>query len=250
MSKLSEVLSGLSAYYDKELNTSQLRIYVDLLADYPIDQVSAAAKKHMQDPDRGRFFPKVADLVAKMTGVHAMHISSDEAWAIALKSFDETQTVTWTNEIFEARNIALDIWNDGDKVGARMAFKAAYERIIQAAPPPKWQLCLGFDPAGRAEEMQRAVTAGLLPKPSHEKILMLNASVDYFDGNQDLLPWLNDGDDDSDAAREGKEKLRDFLFSTDEDTESKRVTLLKNKRDAIEERRQELLRQVEELAKG
>lgn len=49
--------------FDKEPNEDQMRVYFDLLSDHDITQVSAAFRCHIKDPDRGRFFPKVADII-------------------------------------------------------------------------------------------------------------------------------------------------------------------------------------------
>ena len=54
--------------YDKEFNVELAKLYFSDLSEYSIQQVSAAFSKHRKDPDRGRFFPKVADLVYQITG--------------------------------------------------------------------------------------------------------------------------------------------------------------------------------------
>lgn len=81
---------------------------------------------------------------------------ADEAWSIAIASYDESDTVITNSEIAEAYGIAQPIYEDGDKIGARMAFRSAYERITQNNKQdginPRWWPSRGFDKT-RAEEV-------------------------------------------------------------------------------------------------
>lgn len=140
------------------------------LAALELEQVRAAFDAHVHDPDRGRFFPTPADIIGKAR----LRPKADEAWAIAVKSADESASVTWNDEIAEAWGIALPVWHAGDEVGARMAFKDAYERITRdkQGAPVKWWASLGHDPSKREAEVKQSVAAGLL---THEAALMLQA---------------------------------------------------------------------------
>lgn len=79
---------------------------------------------------------------------------------------DEGASVFWSNEIQAALGIARPVLDAGDKVGARMAFKQAYERIVRAARAdnrrPEWSLSIGWDKHGRADAVRQAVSRGLL----------------------------------------------------------------------------------------
>ena len=91
------------------------------------------------------------------------HPTANEAWALVLSSTDEAETVVWTEHIAEAAGIAQPVLDAGDEVGARMAFRDAYERILRERPEtPRWFPSLGNDLARRAEALDRAVRAGLL----------------------------------------------------------------------------------------
>lgn len=110
------------------------------------------------------------------TNVPGGHPTANEAWGMALLSRDEAETVVWTEQIAEAAGIAQAILDAGDDVGARMAFRDAYERILRERPKsPMWFPSLGSDPARRTAALERAVmagrltdshAAGLLPAPS------------------------------------------------------------------------------------
>ncbi|MBD1600885.1 hypothetical protein [Pseudomonas typographi] len=99
----------------------------------------------------------------------------DEAWAIALTASDEYQTVVLTEEIRVAMNASDPILQAGDKVGARMAFMSAYERLVTQAraeaKPARWDVSLGFDPAGRVLAIETAVRMQLLPPERATKYL-------------------------------------------------------------------------------
>jgi hypothetical protein len=122
---------------------------------------------------RTRTFPPTLPEFVKMCWVG--HPSSDEAWALALKAMDENQTVVWTNEIMYAWDRCRAVYEDGDKVGARMAFKAVYEGL-DLSDRPEWIVSEGFDKEKRVVEMQAAQTAGLLSM-NEPKLLAAQAST-------------------------------------------------------------------------
>ena len=70
---------------------------------------------------------------------------------MVLASLDESETVVWTDQVAEAAAVARPILEAGDDVGARMAFRDAYERIVrERVDEPRWFPSLGSD-AGRRE---------------------------------------------------------------------------------------------------
>ncbi len=91
------------------------------------------------------------------------HPTANEAWALVLASHDEAETVIWTEQIAEAAGIARPVLDAGDEVGARMAFRDAYDRILRERPEaPRWFASLGSDHGRRTAAIDRAVRAGLL----------------------------------------------------------------------------------------
>lgn len=89
---------------------------------------------------------------------------ANEAWAIALQSFDEVQTVLLTTEIQQAVAAASPVMAAKDKIGARMAFIAAYERLVtearRTAQPVIWSLSLGYSQELRSIAIQDGVRLG------------------------------------------------------------------------------------------
>lgn len=107
--------------------------------------------------------------------------SDDEAWALALPSADEQNTVVWTEEMARAFGICQTVLATGDEVGARMAFKDAYNRMVATARaaglPAVWSVSAGWDGERRAVALDRAVAAGLLEAP-RAALLLPNGAVD------------------------------------------------------------------------
>ncbi|BBP82862.1 hypothetical protein PHLH8_25040 [Pseudomonas sp. Pc102] len=85
----------------------------------------------------------------------------DEAWSIALKAADEFDSVMLTEEVLAALQVARPSLEARDKVGARMAFLSAYDRLLEAArlagKPVRWSLSIGFDSGRRAVAVEQAV---------------------------------------------------------------------------------------------
>ncbi|MCG8291938.1 hypothetical protein [Pseudomonas entomophila] len=103
------------------------------------------------------------------------HPGKDEAWAIALSASDESETVVITAEIRQAMTASGPVLEAGDKVGARMAFMSAYERLVIAARaealPAKWEVSLGYDPARRVTAIESAVRLKLISQEAGAKHL-------------------------------------------------------------------------------
>ena len=74
-----------------------------------------------------------------------------------------------TDEIQLALGAARPVLDLGDKVGARMAFISAYERLVQTARgdarPVNWHVSIGFDANRRIEAITGAVQ---MQRISHE----------------------------------------------------------------------------------
>jgi len=138
------------------------------LADHSLHTVRSAFDAHVKDPQRGRFVPTPADIIAQISGAAADdgRPGAEEAWAVALSASDEARTVVWTQEASLAWGICRPVLEAGDKVGARMAFKEAYARLVDASrcrhEPAEWSVSIGFDAQQRDAAIEQAQVAGLL----------------------------------------------------------------------------------------
>lgn len=90
--------------------------------------------------------------------------SADKAWAMVPKSDDESAVMT--NEMGEALSVADASIVAGDMIGASIAFKREYQRIVDKARmdnvPVRWYPSLGFAPGGRDEVLLAAFSEGKL----------------------------------------------------------------------------------------
>lgn len=142
------------------------QLFLHILGEYGIKNLRGAIYAHLSDPDRGRFVPTPADLKAQidLAMQNDGRPTADEAWSIAIKLDDERATVVSNNEIAQAWGIACEIMPD--RVGARMAFRSAYERLVSESRaqgcPVSWFASIGFDIQGREGPLMEAVRKGLL----------------------------------------------------------------------------------------
>lgn len=83
----------------------------------------------------------------------------EEAWAMLPR--DEDSTTVWTAEMAEAWGLVREMIAEGETVAARMAFKEAYQRLVNASrearQPAKWSVSLGHDVNGRKGALLMAV---------------------------------------------------------------------------------------------
>lgn len=83
----------------------------------------------------------------------------ESAWAMLPRGEDDS--VVWSDEMAIAWGSALPLLNDGDRIGARMAFKEAYTKLIFDARdkklPPRWTPSFGRDVGGRQAALIEAV---------------------------------------------------------------------------------------------
>ncbi len=150
---------------------SAIALSFKILSKYDLREIENALVAHLET---SQFKPTPADIIAQITKNDGRP-EPDEAWSIALESFDEYKTVILNDEIAGALSSAREIYNDGDRTGARMAFKAAYEKKISKARsngnPVKWWPSRGHDVEGRKAVLESAVEQGLLPKESAPELL-------------------------------------------------------------------------------
>lgn len=147
------------------LSAEAAELMAEDLADYPAKDVGAALQACRRELTGKLTLAAILQRVQAADG----RPSDDEAWAIALYASDESDSVVMTDEIHVALTAARPVLERGDKIGARMAFKAAYLRAVdnnrRQAVPAKWTLSMGSDPQRRLMAVQEAGRQGRLPAP-------------------------------------------------------------------------------------
>ena len=144
-------------------------LFFRALGAHSIEAVRAGFDAHVKDPQRGRFAPTPADVIAQIEGLVADdgRLGAEEAWAMCCNAADESETVVWSGEMSQAYALAMPLMQECDNVGARMAFKEAYSRLVDSArrerKPVAWSVSLGHDQSKRHAVLLNAETRGLLP---------------------------------------------------------------------------------------
>ena len=162
MEWLVRQLAATSELLGHELKPNAVAMFAEDLAVY--DRATlAAALQRVRSEHTGRLTPKVVlDRIDEALGRPA----ANEAWAMASQALDERATVVWTREMSDAWLVARPIAAAGDMVGARMAFIAAYERLVRAARderrPPEITVSVGWDREARDAAIDKAMHVGLL----------------------------------------------------------------------------------------
>ena len=228
--KFRKLLSGCLSMWDKAPSAESSAIWFRSLEEYSLQTVSAAFSAHMRDPANGKFEPKPAHIIEQIekAAKNDGRPGVEEAWAIALAARDESDTVVWTVECSKAWFAALPVLELGDEVGARLAFKEAYTRMLTDArgrnEPIAWEVSEGFDKEKRRVAIAGAVDSGRIQPGrylaiDHSTNLMLGMSGASTGG----VPA---------AVREKLAALRDQMTKRDEgpsesEAEATRIAELK-----------------------
>lgn len=160
---LADVLAG----YGKALpEKDQVNVWFNQLLPFPPSAIKQAFEAYkVERPD---FAPAPNGIVARCKLLDGRP-DENEAWAVSLTSLDERETVTWTSEMAEAFDLAKPLLAVRDEIGARIAFKDAYKRLVTEARslnrPAQWSTSAGWDAGRHQLEHQDAVSAGLLEGP-------------------------------------------------------------------------------------
>lgn len=147
------------------LSASAADLMAQDLVDYSVADIANALKACRHEASK-------LTLPAILQRLHAVdgRPEANEAWAIALQSFDEVQTVLVTPEIQQAAAAASPVMAAKDKIGARMAFIAAYDRLVaearRTAQPVNWTLSLGYSQELRAAAIQEGLRLGRISSES------------------------------------------------------------------------------------
>jgi hypothetical protein len=230
------------AIFDKHPpERSVVEFWMNILSPYSIEQVKRAFKVNVA---KSHFAPKPADII-EIINQQDGRPSADEAWPIALQASDEMATAVWTEEIEQAWHHCYPVFESGDEIGARMAFRQHYQRQIEHArmtgKPVKWTVSLGHDPEQRITALETAQQKGLI---SHDRVAGLLPSPEPTGDGQHIAGLVGyEGPIDApatDSAKAGLKKLRDALASS---TPEPRVNKVEQQKQGEQKRRDELAEQ-------
>lgn len=145
---------------NKQPSNNAVNASFETLMDYELVHIQKALMQHRR---KCKFAPTPFDII-ELLETNNKRPLADEAWSMCPLSEDDT--TVWTEEMAEAFAIAYPLLQDGDKIGARMAFKAAYDRICNLSSlqskPIHWKVSIGYDKTMIESVVQRAIELGRL----------------------------------------------------------------------------------------
>ncbi|MCD4505538.1 hypothetical protein LQR30_15675 [Chromobacterium piscinae] len=177
MSAHREILEAVAVTAEltgTELSAAAQMVMVRDLLGYPKESVLRALSRCRRELT-GRL-----TLAAILDRLDDGRPGADEAWGVVARALgDESETVVWTEEMASAAVPARELMMLGDKIGARMAFRDAYERIVSDARGERrsvsWRVSAGNDADRRASAIVRAVELGRLPADQAQALLPAQA---------------------------------------------------------------------------
>lgn len=216
----AEVMGG-------EMKPNTALVMAQDLDEYPFHEVMTALNRVRKEATGKLTLKAIIDMLSPGRD----WLSANEAWSLAMPAADERNTVVWTREARDAFNIALPLLEEGDKIGARMAFIAAYERSVSIAKAaggaPNIEVSEGWDKQLRAVAVDQAVNRGILPPPRKEEALALpNLSPEQVMNNRVRMAELMrtwresmrqaEADADAEQSRQRQEARQRFEAHRDE----------------------------------
>lgn len=176
----------------------------------------------------------------------------DEAWAIAMTTNDEFETVVLTDEIQLALAAAKPVLDAGDKIGARMAFISAYERFVSQArddvKPVNWHVSVGFDASRRTAAITKAVQMQRIPQ-ERGQLYLADLSVVAVTEDGRALAGLITGEvvRPSPKVREKLQAVKDSMLEMRTATAERQTGMRIEAANELADRRALLIKQAEEL---
>jgi hypothetical protein len=118
--EFKELMFELGMNYSKKLNKDERDFFVMQAKRFGFKKFEAAIRKHMEDPDKGQFMPKIADIVANIGGTAKqksadIEFTAQSQWQMsvmrAIKECGSYKTPNFTDPITTACIIAAGGWS-------------------------------------------------------------------------------------------------------------------------------------------
>lgn len=155
--EVGQVLMGVLEGYGRRMSAAGAAEWLDALRGYPEAAIVAALRLWR---DTREDAPTPAGLRG-LLDPGSVWPSADEAWAVVAPVLgDERASVVWCAEMARAAGEVEHL----DPVAGRMAFRAAYERLVSEAKRqgrrPEYYLSPGWDREGRETAVREALRLG------------------------------------------------------------------------------------------
>lgn len=160
MTDISALLIGALDATGTKMGDAGIAVIVGELKNHPPADVRTALSRCARE---SHGFLTLSDILERIPRA-ANHVPTnpDEAWTMAVSlvgQASEASTIVAPEAILAAFPHAL--WNQGDEVAARMAFKAGYPAVV-AKHGNRWGVSDGHDSSGREVAILEAVRDGRL----------------------------------------------------------------------------------------
>lgn len=245
---LAAAICATAEAMGQEMNPGTAAMMAEDLCSYPVPVVKAALKACRFEV-KGKL--AMADILQRVQ-VADGRPGKDEAWAIAMTTNDEFETVVLTDEIQLALAAAKPILDGGDKIGARMAFIDAYQRFVgQArtdAKPVNWHVSVGFDANRRVQAITNAVEMKRIPQERGQKYLV-DLSVEPVTEDGRAIAGLLTGAvaRPTPAFREKLQQVRDSMLEMRRASAEEQDQIRIDAANDLADRRALLIQQAEQL---
>lgn len=141
--ELGAALCATAETLGQALSASAAELMAQDLADYGMDDLANALQACRRELTGKLTLAAILQRIQAADG----RPDPNEAWSIALAASDEAESVVLTEEIRQAMSASPPGMAQRDKVGARMSFLSAYQRLVDAARrvgrPVVWSLSMG-----------------------------------------------------------------------------------------------------------
>ena len=149
-----------------QLSEGAIAVMIEELATYESEDVSEALRRVMRE-HTGRL--SLAVIIERIDEGKGLGV--DAAWELAVRARIWDQGITLV--IPKARSLQSwppALWNVGDKVAARLAFKAAYPKYLADLGDEVF-VSLGWDAEGRRTAIEEAARNGVITQAHAAKLL-------------------------------------------------------------------------------
>lgn len=248
---LAAAICATAEAMGQEMNPGTAAMMAEDLCAYPVTAVKAALKACRFEV-KGKL--AMADILQRVQAADGRP-GKDEAWAIAMTTNDEFETVVLTDEIQLALAAAKPVLDAGDKIGARMAFISAYERFVAQTrgdvKPVNWHVSVGFDASRRTAAITKAVQMQRIPQ-ERGQLYLADLSVAPVTEDGRALAGLITGEvtRPTPAIRERLQGVKASMMKMRAASAERKDEMRIEAANELADRRALLLRQVEELASG
>ena len=248
IARLTLAITATAEVLGQTITSEAAEMMADDLADYPAEAVAGALKACRRELTGKLTLAAILQRVQAADG----RPGKDEAWAIAMTTNDEFETVVLTDEIQLALAAAKPVLDAGDKIGARMAFISAYERFVgqarEDAKPVNWHVSVGFDANRRIQAVTKAMELKRIPREHGQKYLA-DLSIGPVTDDGRAIAGLLTGTvtQPAPALRKKLELVKNSMLEMRKASAERKTEMRIEAANELADRRALLIRQAQEL---